>query len=118
MPENIAQRGVLYPALHKFYSALQCLEKFEKGNDLFDNIAHLDSFFSEYRNVTFVLQKSLSHTVYKELYEKKRDKFLMNETGRWFINKRNKITKEHPFELEKKSFNYNIFSSHICRFVT
>ncbi|MRT93047.1 hypothetical protein [Ancylomarina sp. 16SWW S1-10-2] len=82
-------RGLLYPALHKFYSALSSLEKFEKGSNFFDNICHLDNFFSEYRNITFVLQKSLAKTEFRTVYEKLRDKYLVNDVGKWFIGKRN-----------------------------
>ena len=94
--------GLLYPAMQKFYSALNCLEQFKKGNNFFDNISSLDSFFSEYRNVTFVLQKSLAHTEYEDIYEKNREQHLKNETCKWFIDKRNEVLKQHPFYLEKK----------------
>ena len=59
---------LLLPAYQKLYSALQSLERFSKGQDLFDNIACIDNFLSEYRNVTFVLQKSLAHTDYLSVY--------------------------------------------------
>lgn len=59
----------LYPALQKFYNALCCLERFNKGQSLFDNVSNMDSFFTEYRNITFVLKCSLSHTDYLESYE-------------------------------------------------
>jgi hypothetical protein len=95
-------RGLLYPALHKFYSALSSLEKFEKGSNFFDNISHLDNFFSEYRNITFVLQKSLAKTEFRIVYEKLRDKYLINDVGKWFLGKRNSIVKEQPFDLEKR----------------
>src|SRR5690554_3774864 len=95
-------RGLLYPALHKFYSALSSLEKFEKGSNFFDNISHLDNFFSEYRNITFVLQKSLAKTEFRLVYEKLRDKYLINDVGKWFLGKRNSIIKEKPFDLEKR----------------
>jgi hypothetical protein len=95
-------RGLLYPALHKFYSALKSLEKFEKGSNFFDNISHLDNFFSEYRNITFVLQKSLAKPELKSLYEKLRDKYLINDVGKWFVGKRNSTVKEQPFDLEKR----------------
>lgn len=95
-------RGLLYPALHKFYSALSSLEKFKKGANFFDNISHLDSFFSEYRNITFVLQKSLAKTEFSSVYEKLRDKYLINNVGKWFVEKRNNIIKEQPFDLEKR----------------
>lgn len=95
-------RGLMYPALHKFYSALNSLEKFEKGSNFFDNIAHLDNFFSEYRNITFVLQKSLKHTSFNEKYEELRDKHLISSVGKWLVDKRNEVLKQQPFDLEKK----------------
>lgn len=94
--------GLLYPAMHKFYSALRSIEQFHIGNDFFSNISSLDNFFSEYRNVTFVLKKSLTHSDYSNLYEKYREKFLANETSKWFVDKRNEVLKEHPFCLEKR----------------
>ncbi|PQJ10576.1 hypothetical protein CJD36_011420 [Flavipsychrobacter stenotrophus] len=95
-------RGLLYPALHKFYNALSSLEKFEKGTNFFDNISYFDNFFSEYRNVTFVLQKSLSHTEFKATYENFRDEYLVNNVCRWLIDKRNEVLKQQPFDLEKR----------------
>lgn len=93
--------NLLIPAAQKLYSALVNLEKFSRHNDFFDNVASLDSFLSEYRNVTFVIQKSLAHTEHIETYQKLRDKYLSGELGKWFINKRNEVLKEHPFELVK-----------------
>ena len=95
-------RGLLYPALHKFYSALSSLEKFEKGTNFFDNISYLDNFFSEYRNITFVLQKSLANSNYTTTYESLRDQYLVNNVGKWFIEKRNEVLKQKPFDLEKR----------------
>lgn len=46
---------LLLPAYQKLFAALQNLELFNKEQDLFENIACLDSFLSEFRNVTFVL---------------------------------------------------------------
>lgn len=100
MTEN--KKGLLYPAMHKFYSALSSLEKFEKGSNFFDNITSLDNFLSEYRNITFVLQKSLAHTEYFTIYEKLRDKYLVNDVCKWFIEKRNSVLKQQPFDLEKR----------------
>lgn len=94
--------SILYPALHKFYNALNSLERFEKGSNFFDNIGHLDNFFSEYRNITFVLQKSLAKTEHMPLYERLRDKYLVNDVGKWFIDKRNSVLKQKPFDLEKR----------------
>lgn len=95
-------RGLLYPALHKFYSALSSLEKFKKGTNFFDNISYLDNFFSEYRNVTFVLQKSLANTQFMSTYEELRDQYLVNNVGKWFVEKRNEVLKQQPFNLEKR----------------
>jgi hypothetical protein len=95
-------RGTLYQSLHKFYSALKSLEKFEKGTNFFDNIGYLDNFFSEYRNITFVLQKSLAKTEFKSTYEILRDQYLVNEVGKWFVDKRNEVLKKQPFDLEKR----------------
>lgn len=91
---------VLFPAFQKYYSALSSLERFNKEDNFFDNISALDSFFSEYRNITFVLQKSIAHTDYKTIYEKNREKYL--SSCKWLVEKRNEITKEHPFQLIKQ----------------
>ena len=91
---------ILFPALQKYYSALSSIERFDKDKDFFDNIAAIDSFFSEYRNITFVLQKSIAHSEYKEIYEKNRKKYLSN--CKWLVEKRNEITKEHPVQLVKQ----------------
>lgn len=92
--------GILYSAYQKFYSALNCLERFDKEKDFFENISNLDGFFSEFRNITFVLQKAVAHTEYAPLYEKNRDKYLMD--CKWFVEKRNEITKQQPFQLVKQ----------------
>ena len=92
---------LLLPAYQKLYAALQSLERFNKGQDLFENIACLDSFLSEFRNVTFVLQKSLAHTVYFGEYEALREKHLRNDDCSWLVEKRNEVQKERPFNLEK-----------------
>ena len=91
--------GLLFPAFQKFYSALSNLERFDKESDFFDNISCLDSFFSEYRNVTFVMQASLKHTPFFEYYEKNRDLFLKDH---WFVEKRNETIKQKPFQLTKE----------------
>ena len=95
-----SEQDLLYPAFQKFYSALSSLERFNKEKSFFENISSLDTFFSEFRNVTFVLQKSLAHTDYKLLYENLRDKYFSGL--KWFVDTRNETTKQHPFELEKK----------------
>ena len=101
----------LLPAYQKLYAALNSLERFSKGQDLFDNIACIDSFLAEYRNVTFVLQKSLAHTDYLHVYERLRDKHLKNHQCSWLVNKRNEVLKEKPFALEKQLI-LNIYLPH------
>lgn len=92
---------LLLPAYQKLYAALQSLERFSKGQDLFANITCIDSFLSEFRNITFVLQKSLAHTEFISEYKTLRDKYLKNEDCSWLVEKRNQVTKEEPFRLEK-----------------
>ena len=91
--------GLLYPAYQKFYSALSSLDRFNKEADFFDNTSCLDSFFSEYRNITFVIQSQLAHTSFFKAYEINRDKYL---TDHWFVKKRNETTKQKPFQLIKE----------------
>jgi len=92
---------LLLPAYQKLFAALQSLERFSKGQDLFENITCIDSFLLEFRNVTFVLQKSLAHTEYISEYAILRDKYLKNKDCSWLVEKRNQVTKEKPFNLEK-----------------
>ena len=99
---------LLLPAYQKLYAALQSLERFNKGQDLFENIACIDSFLLEFRNVTFVLQKSLAHTEYISEYFVLRDNYLKNEDCSWRVDKRNQGTKERPFNLSK-SFVLNLY---------
>lgn len=96
-----ANDNILVPAAQKLYSALSSLERFSKHNDFFDNISSLDSFLSEYRNITFVIQKSLAHTDLLSVYEEIRNEFLSGDLGKWFVEKRNEVLKEHPFKLQK-----------------
>lgn len=90
--------NLLFPAFQKFYSAVSSLKRFNTENNFFDNISSLDTFFSEYRNITFVIQKSLKNTEYNSIYEKNRDKYL---TDHWFVEKRNETIKQQPFQLIK-----------------
>lgn len=92
--------SIMYGAFQKFYSALSNLRKFDKEKDFFNNISCLDNFFSEFRSITFVLQKSIAHTEYKNLYEKYREKYLSD--SKWFVEKRNQTIKEEPFPLIKQ----------------
>jgi len=91
--------GLLFPAYQKFYSALSNLERFDKEANFFDNISAIDAFFTEYRNITFVMQAALKHTEFFAAYEKNRDHYL---TDHWFVEKRNETIKQKPFELIKE----------------
>lgn len=90
--------GLLFAAYQKFYSAVLCLERFEKEQNFFDNISSLDNFFTEYRNITFVMQAALKRTAFFSIYEKNRDQYLVDH---WFVEKRNETTKQQPFQLVK-----------------
>ena len=85
----------------KFYSSLKSLYDFSKTEDFFDMISCLDKFFSEFRSITFVLQKSINGTQYEDVYSNLKNKYLCNETMKWFINKRNETLKEMPFNLRR-----------------
>ena len=99
---NISGHNVIAPALQKYYSALRSLEEFGMKGNLFDDIACLDTFFSEFRNITFVIQKGLDSDTEKEQYETLRNKFLVNNDMKWFIDVRNRTAKERPFQLNKE----------------
>ena len=90
---------LLYPAYQKLYNALCNLERFDKEANFFDNISSLDGFFSEYRNITFVLQAQLKHTEHYAAYERNRDRYLQDH---WFVEKRNETTKQRSFQLVKE----------------
>ena len=106
---------ILAPALQKFYSALKSLDEFGRYGNFFDDVSNLDKFFSEFRNITFVIQKNLKTEENKKTYEELRDSLLSGDTLKWFINTRNKTTKERPFEL-KKELVFTSWLIHIKRF--
>ncbi len=91
--------GLLYPAYQKFYSAICCLERFNKESNFFDNIACLDSFLSEYRSVTLVLQKSLAHTIHIDKYKELVSSGIFDS---WLNDQRVKSVHTHPVEYTKQ----------------
>lgn len=93
---------ILCSANQKIYSAINNLDIFIKNDDIYKKISAIDAFLSEFRNVTFVLQKSLKHTEYNKVFEELRDKYLTNIECTWLKDKRNQVLKEFPFELSKK----------------
>ena len=94
--------AILEAALQKYYSALKSLDEFGKYGDFFNDVSNLDKFFSEFRNITFVIQKNLKLEENKKIYEELREHFLVGDTLKWFVDARNKTTKENPFDLKKE----------------
>ena len=88
-------------ALQKFYSALKNLKDFSINNDIIDNISSIDCFFSEFRNITFVMQKDFSDGKVKSIYEELCSKYLKNDKMKWFIKQRNNTIKQAPIKLQK-----------------
>lgn len=93
---------LIISCLQKFYSSLKSLNSFGTNNNLYDDVSDLDTFFSEFRNITFILQKQLKDTWQKEIYKSLKEKYLLNDELKWFVDMRNKTTKEIPFELKKE----------------
>lgn len=92
---------LIYPILQKYYSALNNLIELNIAGDIFYDISKIDAFFAEFRNITFVMQKVFNTKELKNYYEAKRNEILLNEDMKWFVDQRNKITKQEPFRLEK-----------------
>ncbi len=106
--------SIIFPALQKYYSALKSLDDFGCHSNFFDDVSHLDTFFSEFRNITFVVQKELETKENKDKYIELRNKYLSGETMKWFVETRNKTTKEKPFPL-KKELIINLYLPHgVC----
>jgi hypothetical protein len=91
-----------YNFLQKYCSSLKYLTELQIAESIFDDITRVDSFFAEFRNITFVMQKLFSSEELKKYYLSKRDEILVNNRYmRWAIDSRNAVTKEAPFALEK-----------------
>ncbi len=93
---------ILMPTLQKYFSALSSLDEVGQSGDFFDDVSNLDKFFSEFRNITFVLQKVLGTKENKGIYARLRAEYLSSDTLKWFVDVRNKTTKEKPFDLQKE----------------
>ena len=92
----------LCPIYQKFYNSLKSINELKTANSFFDNIASVDNFFLEFRNITFVLQKQLQTEEEKIIYRELKSKYLDNGNMKWFVEKRNEVSKEKSFELKKK----------------
>ena len=103
--------SLMYPALQKFYNALKQLERFSLENSFFDNIGCIDTFLTEYRSTTFVLQKSLGRKD-NPIYTKNLEEYLCKDenVSDWLKNNRNIVDHENPFRL-KKILRVTIFDS-------
>ena len=97
----MSNHEILGPALQKYYSALKSLYEFGLQGDFFDDVSNLDKFFSEFRNITFVVQKGVSKEN-KVIYTELRTQYLTGEISKWFVDTRNKTIKEKPFDLKKE----------------
>lgn len=103
----------IYPILQKLFNSLKSLDSLNEKDDLIQNIANIDNFFGEFRNITFVAQKNLNTIELKKIYENNRKVYLLNERMKWFVDQRNKITKENPFDLEKDLIVYSYMPSKV-----
>lgn len=100
------EKDLFSNALQKFYSAMKNLKDFSINNDIIDNISSIDCFFSEFRNITFVMQKDFADRNIKHIYEEFCSKYLKNQDMKWFIAQRNKTTKQAPIEMQKSIIFY------------
>lgn len=92
---------IIYPVFQKYYNALKQLDDLSIDSDLFEGISKVDAFFAEFRNITFVMQKSFNTPELKKYYDEKRNLYFSGDNLRWFVSQRNAVTKEESFKLEK-----------------
>lgn len=84
----------------KFYSSINLLSKITSNGNYIDNISYIDSFLSEFRNITFVLQKQFSDKKSKNIYVEMRDTVLVDdEKLNKLVDFRDEIIHEKPFDL-------------------
>lgn len=87
---------LIYPILQKYYNALNSLKSLNVTKDIFESIPLIDNFFAEFRNITFVMQKSFNTMELKEYYRIKQEEFLNNNSLRWLLIKETKPLKKIP----------------------
>jgi hypothetical protein len=92
-------KGLMFTAYQKFFSALNCINQFRTENNSFINVSYLDSFFSEFRNITFVLQKCIPGGASNPFYKENRELYFSSETMKWFIYKRDQVIHKYPVSL-------------------
>lgn len=64
-------------------------------------MSSLDTFFSEFRSITFIIQNVVGSGDGKNTYEGLRDTHLTRESLKWFMEMRNKSVHQAPFPLKK-----------------
>ena len=64
---------IIYPMLQKYYNALNSLNALNITKNIFESIPLIDNFFAEFRNITFVMQKSFNTKELKEYYRIKQE---------------------------------------------
>ncbi len=104
LKKNKAQELRMQPAYQKFYSALKNINRFRLDNPSFENISYLDNFFSEFRNITFVLYNCLPNGSKNKYYLAMSEKYLKLPWMQWFVDKRNEETHEHPTSYTRLFF--------------
>ena len=107
----------------KFYSSINLLSKITSNGNYIDNISYIDSFLSEFRNITFVLQKQFSNKKSKDIYNEMRDTILVDDKKlNKLVDFRDEIIHEKPFDLEvsvvcsiyfKKILKYVVMSCNV-----
>lgn len=86
----------------KFYSSLKNLDSISINNDFFDNISYFDSFFNEFRSITFALQNSFKHDeTAMQNYDILKNKYLLSDNMKWCNETRVDVTHKKPFQLNK-----------------
>ena len=90
------------PVYQKFYSALKHINSISIKNDFFDNVSSFDSFFNEFRSITFALQNSIGKDEeLLKIYNDLKDRYLLNDKMKWCNNTRVEVTHKKPFQLNK-----------------
>lgn len=90
------------PVYQKFYSALKNINSISIQNDFFDNVSFFDSFFNEFRSITFTLQSSIDkNKKLLKIYEDLKKEYLLSDIMKWCNNTRVDVTHKKPFQLNK-----------------
>ena len=100
---------ILAPALQKYYSALKSLYDFGQQGDFFDDVSNLDKFFSEFRNITFVIQKAVGTEENREIYSQLRTKYLAEKYQSGLLMKGIKQPRKDHSILKRNSVLICIF---------